>query len=82
MRIADWVRNLKVRPAISLRVGNEVFNGDARVITDKQEREKVNGLVDRKYWYLAPMLALARFLMSAGIIRDNTATFEVVLADD
>ena len=40
----NWVRNVKVRPAVSLRVGNEVFNGDVRAITDKQERDKVNGL--------------------------------------
>ncbi len=78
----NWVRNVKVRPGVSLRVGNEVFNGDVRAITDAQEREKVNGLVERKYWYLAPMLRLGRFLMSTGIVRDNTAAFEVILADD
>jgi len=78
----NWVRNVKARPGVSLRVGNEVFNGDVRAITDAQEREKVNGLVERKYWYLAPMLRLGRFLMSTGIVRDNTAAFEVILADD
>jgi len=78
----NWVRNVKVRPGVSLRVGNEVFNGDVRAITDAQEREKVNGLVERKYWYLAPMLRLGRFLMSTGIVRNNTAAFEVILADD
>jgi deazaflavin-dependent oxidoreductase (nitroreductase family) len=78
----SWVRNVKVRPAISLRVGDEVFNGNVRGITDTQERDKVNGLVMRKYWYIAPMLRLAQFLMSTGIIRDNSAAFEVILADD
>jgi deazaflavin-dependent oxidoreductase (nitroreductase family) len=78
----SWVRNVKARPAVSLRVGNEVFNGDVRSITDKQERDKVDALTLSKYWYLAPMLRIGQFLMSVGIVRDNTAAFEVILADD
>jgi deazaflavin-dependent oxidoreductase (nitroreductase family) len=78
----NWVRNVKVRPGVSLRVGNEVFNGDVREITDKRERDKVSGLVERKYWYVIPMLRLVGFLSSMGIIRDNSAAFEVILADD
>ncbi|HKN13250.1 MAG TPA: nitroreductase/quinone reductase family protein, partial [Candidatus Binatus sp.] len=27
----SWVRNVKVRPAISFRIGDEVFSGDVRV---------------------------------------------------
>ena len=77
----SWVRNVKARPAVSLKVGNEVFNGDVRPITDKQEREKVNRLVERKYWYVAPILRVGQFLMSVGIVRDNTAAFEVILTD-
>lgn len=78
----NWVRNVKARPAVSLRVGDEVFNGNVRAITDAQEREKVNGLVERKYWFVIPMLRLARFLTSIGIVSDNSAAFEVILADD
>ena len=37
----NWVRNVKSRHAISLRIGEEVFNGDVREITDPQEREPV-----------------------------------------
>jgi deazaflavin-dependent oxidoreductase (nitroreductase family) len=78
----NWVRNVKARPAVSLRVGDQVFNGDVRPINDKQERDKVNGLTMRKYWYVAPMLRMGQFLMSMGMIRDNTAAFEVILAED
>jgi len=60
----NWVRNVKARPAVSLRVGDQVFDGKVRPITDAQEREKVNGLVERKYWFVIPMLRLARFLGS------------------
>ncbi len=78
----NWVRNVKARPAISLRVGDQVFNGDVRSITDQQERDKVNGLTKRKYWYVAPMLRMGQFLMSMGMMRDNTAAFEVILAEE
>ena len=78
----SWVRNVKVRPAISLRVADEIFNGNVRSITDVQERDAVNGLVMRKYWYVGPMLRIGQFLMSMGMVRDNTAAFEVILADE
>jgi len=78
----NWVRNVKARPAISLRIGDQVFNGDVRTITDKQERDKVNRLTERKYWYVAPMLRMGQFLMSMGMMRDNTAAFEVILAEE
>lgn len=78
----NWVRNVKARPAVSLQVGDQVFHGEVRLITDAQEREKVNRLVERKYWFVIPILFLARFLASMGIIRDNSAAFEVILADD
>ena len=78
----NWVRNVRSRHAISIRIGDEVFNGDVRLITDPQEREKVNGLVERKYWFVIPMLRLGRFLSSMGIVRDNTAAFEVILSEN
>jgi len=77
----NWVRSVKARPDVSLRIGDEVFDGKVRAITDAQEREKVNGLVERKYWFVIPMLRLARFLASIGIVSDNSAAFEVILAD-
>jgi deazaflavin-dependent oxidoreductase (nitroreductase family) len=78
----NWVRNVKRRPAISLRIGNEVFNGEVRSITDPEEREKVNALVERKYWFVIPMLRLSRLLISIGIVTDNSATFEVILSEN
>jgi len=78
----NWVRNVKARPAVSLRVGDEIFDGNLRAIADAQEREKVNGLVERKYWFVMPVLRLGRFLASMGIMRDTSAAFEVILADD
>jgi len=78
----NWVRNVKRRPAISLRIGNEVFNGEVRSITDPGEREQVNALVERKYWFVIPILRLSRLLSSIGILTDNSATFEVILSEN
>ena len=81
-RNRNWVRNAKSRPAISLRIGEEVFNGDVREITDPQEREKVRALMDRKYWFTIPILRLGQFLSAMGIIRDNSTAFEVILSEN
>ncbi|HYR78835.1 MAG TPA: nitroreductase family deazaflavin-dependent oxidoreductase [Candidatus Dormibacteraeota bacterium] len=78
----NWVRNVKSRHAISLRIGEEVFNGDVREITDPQEREKVRALVDRKYWFTIPILRLGQFLTTIGIINDNSSAFEVILSEN
>ena len=78
----NWVRNVKQRPAVSLKVGDQIFNGNVREITDTGEREKVRALAERKYWYAMPILRFGKLLMSTGLIRDNTAGFEVILADE
>ncbi len=80
-RNRNWVRNVKARHAISLRIGEEVFNGDVREITDPQEREKVRALVDRKYWFTIPFLRLGQLLSTIGIINDNSTAFEVILSE-
>jgi deazaflavin-dependent oxidoreductase (nitroreductase family) len=78
----NWVRNVKSRPAISLRIGNDVFNGEVRPITDPEERKKVNALVERKYWFVIPLLRLSQFLSGLGVLRDNSAAFEVLLSEN
>jgi deazaflavin-dependent oxidoreductase (nitroreductase family) len=78
----NWVRNVKVRPGVSFKIGDQIFSGDVRAITDQQERDMVNGLVERKYWYAMPIMRLGRLLMSTGLIRDNSAAFEVILANE
>jgi hypothetical protein len=77
----NWVRNVKSRHDVSLRVGDEVLNGDVREITDPQEREKVRAMVDRKYWYAIPIMRLASLLSSLGIVGDNSSAFEVILSE-
>ena len=78
----NWVRNVKTRPNISLRIGDEIFNGDLRAVVDPKEREHVNELVERKYWFVMPILRVARMLSAMGIMRENSAAFEVLLSDN
>ncbi|MDO8432126.1 MAG: nitroreductase family deazaflavin-dependent oxidoreductase [Candidatus Binatus sp.] len=78
----NWVRNVKARPAISLRIGHEIFNGEVRAIVDRNEREHVTALVERKYWFVMPMLRLGRMLSAIGIVRDSSAAFEVILSEN
>jgi deazaflavin-dependent oxidoreductase (nitroreductase family) len=75
-----WVRNVKRRPAVSLQIGEQIFNGDVREIIDQQEREHVYNLVERKYWFVMPLLRFGRLLTSMGLLRDNSAAFEVILS--
>ncbi len=78
----NWVRNVKARSAISLRIGNEIFNGEVREIVDREERDHVNSLVERKYWFVMPVLRFTRMLNTIGIVRDHSAAFEVLLKEE
>lgn len=78
----NWVRNVKAHPNVSLRVGDEIFNGDLRAVVDPKEREHVSGLVERKYWFVMPILRLVRMLGAMNIMRENSAAFEVLLSEN
>ena len=56
----QWVRNLRATPEISLAVGDETFRGTAEPVHDPAEVRRVMDLVVTKYWYLRPLIALAR----------------------
>ncbi|HUO04363.1 MAG TPA: nitroreductase family deazaflavin-dependent oxidoreductase [Candidatus Binataceae bacterium] len=78
----SWVRNVTAKPKVLLRIGGESFVGDVRQLEDPLEREHVMGLVEGKYWWASPMIWLGRMLAAAGLMNDNSATFEVVLTDN
>jgi len=82
----NWVRNVKKDPKVLLRAGGETFNGEAREITDPVEREYVQALVQKKYWYMLPLLMpvlLTRAVLAPlGIIKDHSSAFEVRLNAD
>jgi deazaflavin-dependent oxidoreductase (nitroreductase family) len=46
---ADWVRNLRAEPAVMVRVGDAVWSGQGRVVTDDREAGNARRLVFEKY---------------------------------
>ena len=75
----QWVRNVQKTPRVKLSIGGDTFEGEARYLTDRAERERAMKMVRRKYWMFLPILGLGVLLMAIGIIRDDTGAFEVTL---
>jgi deazaflavin-dependent oxidoreductase (nitroreductase family) len=46
---SDWVRNLRVEPAVRVRVGDVTYDATARVVTDADEDARARTLVFEKY---------------------------------
>jgi deazaflavin-dependent oxidoreductase (nitroreductase family) len=46
---ADWVKNVRQCPSVRLRIGNRLFEGRARLVTDEQENALARKIVYDKY---------------------------------
>src|SRR5436190_10778405 len=46
---SDWVKNLAQAPDVSVRIGDAVADGEARVVTDESEDELARRLLFEKY---------------------------------
>ena len=46
---SDWVKNLRLTPAVTVEVGTGQFEGQARVVTDPSEDELARTLLYDKY---------------------------------
>jgi deazaflavin-dependent oxidoreductase (nitroreductase family) len=46
---ADWVRNLAVEPAVSVRLRDHTYAASARILSDESESELARRLVFEKY---------------------------------
>jgi deazaflavin-dependent oxidoreductase (nitroreductase family) len=75
----QWVRNVQKTPQIKLSIGGENFEGNARFLTDRAERERAMAAIRRKYWMFRPIIELGRVLSRMGLMRDNSGSFEVTL---
>ena len=76
----QWVRNVQKTPKIRLSMGGETFEGNARFLTDRDERERAMAAIRRKYWMFRPIIELGRVLTAVGLMRDKTGSFEVTLS--
>jgi deazaflavin-dependent oxidoreductase (nitroreductase family) len=77
----QWVRNVQKTPQIKLVIGGEKFNGTARFLSDRGEHDRAMAAIRRKYWMFRPVIEIGRILMALGLMRDNTGSFDVSLAD-
>ncbi len=46
---ADWVKNLRKDPNVTVRIGKQHFKGMARLVTDSQEELAARNMVADKY---------------------------------
>lgn len=76
-RTRQWVRNVQVRPAVTIRVGGQTFDGTAERLHDPAAERRVMDLIAAKYWYLRPGVAVARLL---GFDPRPDASFRVTLS--
>jgi deazaflavin-dependent oxidoreductase (nitroreductase family) len=76
----QWVRNVQNTPKVRLSITGEMFEGNARFLTDRAEHERAMAAIRRKYWMFRPLIELGRILMAMGLMDDNTGSFEVTLA--
>ena len=76
----QWVQNVKKTPRVRLSVGGEMFDGEARFLSDSGEQDRVMPMVRRKYWMFLPMIAIWRLLAALKIVQFATGAFEVTLS--
>jgi hypothetical protein len=62
---ADWVRNLRRRPAVQVRLGDETREGFAYVVDDPREALLARELVAAKYEGWQPGMALSAWVRAA-----------------
>ena len=77
----QWVRNVKKTLQIKISISGETFEGNGRFLADRAEHERAMAAIRLKYWMFRPIIALGRVLTVMGLMRDNTGSFEVTLAD-
>ncbi len=73
----QWPRNLQANPEITMRIGQEIFHGKANLVTEPSDRERIFGMIARKYWYAFPFIWTLRWMARNGFITDRNAAFRV-----
>ena len=73
----QWPRNLQANPELTIRIGQEIFHGEASLLTERADRERIFAMIARKYWYAFPFIWTLRWLERNGFTKDRNATFRV-----
>jgi deazaflavin-dependent oxidoreductase (nitroreductase family) len=56
----QWIHNVLANPKVSLRIGDEVFEGSATPVTDPSDMQRIVELMKRKYPISLPYLWLKK----------------------
>ena len=75
----QWPRNLQANPQLTMRIGQETFHGQASLVIERADRERIFALIARKYWYAFPFIWTLRWLERNGFTKDRNAPFRVQL---
>ncbi len=73
----QWPRNLQANPQITMRIGQEIFHGTANLLTEPTDRERILGMIARKYWYAFPLIWALRWMGRNAFTRDRNTAFRV-----
>ena len=73
----QWPRNLQANPELTIRIGQEIFHGEASLLTERADRERIFAMIARKYWYAFPFIWTLRWLERNGFTKDRNAAFRV-----
>jgi len=73
----QWPRNLQANPQLTMRIGQETFQGKAILVTERTDRERIFAMIAHKYWYAFPFIWTLRWLERNGFTKDRNAPFRV-----
>jgi deazaflavin-dependent oxidoreductase (nitroreductase family) len=71
---ADWVRNIRVRPALQVQIGRESFTPEQRFLSEEESLAVVAGFRRRHPW----RLRLITSILGWGHLRSDTAAEDFV----
>lgn len=69
----QWIKNVQARPQVSLKIGEEVFEGEVHAVTAPDEMAQVVKLMKRKYPIALPYLWLKKAPDGAFRVKLNEA---------
>ena len=62
---SDWVRNLHAHPAVTVRIGEHTFAGQARIVDDEKEDMMVRYMLAEKYQEWSEAKSLSEWARTA-----------------
>ena len=65
---SDWVKNIRARPAVTVKIGRQTFSGSARLVSDEEEEKQARRLLATKYEQWHEGRPLSRWARTALVV--------------